>query len=71
MSSFHCRALGITRSLWLLVMLAISGVFVLGQPALAQEVLTNDAVVKTVKAGLEESLIVDMIRSKPGFNFDG
>jgi len=32
----------------------------------AQEILTNDAVVKMVKAGLPESVIVEMVRSRPG-----
>src|SRR5947209_13731736 len=34
--------------------------------AFAQETLTNDAVLKLVKAGLGESLIVSMIQSQPG-----
>jgi len=33
---------------------------------LAQEALTNDSVVKLVKAGLSEELIVGMINSQPG-----
>lgn len=34
--------------------------------ALAQEVLTNDAILKMVKGGLGEDLIVTMIQSQPG-----
>jgi hypothetical protein len=54
----------------LILMLSLAtlsfAVLMLSQPVSAQEVLTNDAVVKMVKAGLEENLIVDMIRTKPG-----
>jgi len=46
--------------------LLVSGTLMMAQQAPTQEVLTNDSVVKMVKAGLGESLIVDMIRTKPG-----
>jgi hypothetical protein len=42
---------------WLLVCLAV---------AYAQETLSNEAVVKMVKAGLSENLIVSMIQNQPG-----
>ncbi len=34
--------------------------------ACAQDVLTNDSIVKMVKSGLGDSLIVNMIQSQPG-----
>lgn len=34
--------------------------------ALAQEALTNDAIVKMVKAGMSESLILSMVNQQPG-----
>jgi hypothetical protein len=34
--------------------------------ALAQETLTNESVVKMVKSGLGESLIVTMVQTQPG-----
>src|SRR5579872_4226793 len=39
---------------------------VIASLALAQEVLNNDSVTKMVKAGLGESLIVNMVQSQPG-----
>jgi len=46
------------KTLCLIVTLALS--------ALAQEALTNDSVVKMIKAGLGEGVIVGMIQSQPG-----
>lgn len=37
-----------------------------GSLALTQEALTNDAIVKMVKAGMSESLIVSMVGQQPG-----
>lgn len=51
-----------TAMLW--TMMAI---FVLGiSPLFAQESLTNDSVIKLVKAGLGEDLIVQTVNSQPG-----
>ena len=40
--------------------------FVVAALALAQETLTNDSVLKLVKAGLGETLIISMIQGQPG-----
>jgi hypothetical protein len=55
MSSLHCRPLGITRPILLLVVLAVSGVLVLGRPALAQEVLTDDLAAPPAVTGNAQS----------------
>ncbi len=39
---------------------------VMAQETAAQEVLTNDSIVKMVKAGLSENVILEMIKSNPG-----
>lgn len=66
MGSFVRSYPGITRSALALLVLFASAAILIGGPASAQEVLTNASVVKMVKAGLGEGLIVDMIRTKPG-----
>jgi hypothetical protein len=58
--SYSVRAFGA------IVMTSFALTTVLNSQANAQEVLTNDSVTRMVKAGLGESLIVDMIRTKPG-----
>jgi hypothetical protein len=45
-----------------IVVLAFLGIAVTGGPGLAQEMLTNDAIVKMVKSGLPENVIVQKIR---------
>lgn len=41
-----------------------------GSPSTAQEVLTNDGVIKMVKAGLPEGVIVQKVRTTSGRKFD-
>ncbi len=40
--------------------------FTLGSALLAQQALTNDSIVKMVKAGLDEKVILSMVQSQPG-----
>src|SRR5579863_7598339 len=47
---------------WRTVVIAI----VIGCLGNAQEALTNDSVVKMVKAGLSEDVILSMVRTQPG-----
>jgi len=47
-------------------MKALPLLFVLAVLASAQDVLTNDAIVKMVKSGLGEDLVVSMVKNQPG-----
>src|SRR5271157_5627469 len=48
------------------VMKALRLLFALALMAAAQDILTNDSIVKMVKSGLGENLVVSMVQSQPG-----
>jgi hypothetical protein len=52
-----------SKSFALLAVLAFLGVLAVAGPGVAQEVLTNDAVIKMVKAGLPESVVIQKIQT--------
>lgn len=50
----------------LMVVLVAVGIGIVPSGLVAQEVLTNDSIVKLVKNGFGESLVVSMVQSQPG-----